>query len=54
MPWPRPWYEIFECIDPFGYLREVSQPVTVVPVQEAFRVRQENWSEDSTREHVRP
>ena len=45
---------VFECIDPFGYLWEVSQPVAVVPVQEALRVLQEEWSEDSTREQARP
>jgi len=45
---------VFECIDPFGYLWEVSQPVAVVPVQEALRVLQGDWSKDSTREQVRP
>ena len=45
---------VFECIDPFGYLWEVSQPVAVVPAEEALRSIGADWSERSTFEQVRP
>ncbi len=35
---------VFECIDPFGYLWEMSQPVDVVPADEALQTLGENWS----------
>lgn len=36
---------VFECIDPFGYLWEISQPVAVVPVDEALQVLGADWSQ---------
>lgn len=41
---------VFECIDPFGYLWEMSQPVAVVPVEEALRRLAADWSDRSTSE----
>ena len=41
---------VFECIDPFGYLWEMSQPVAPVPTQEALRTLREDWSRQSTTE----
>jgi len=35
---------VFECIDPFGYLWEMSQPVASVPVEEALRYLTADWS----------
>lgn len=35
---------VFECIDPFGYLWEISQPVAAVPVQEGLQSLQREWS----------
>jgi uncharacterized glyoxalase superfamily protein PhnB len=35
---------VFECIDPFGYLWEMSQPVVSVPTHEALRALHEDWS----------
>jgi len=39
---------VFECIDPFGYLWEMSQPVAAVPTQEALRTLGQDWSRHST------
>jgi uncharacterized glyoxalase superfamily protein PhnB len=41
---------VFECIDPFGYLWEMSQPVAAVPTHEALRALREDWSEHPTTE----
>ncbi len=41
---------VFECIDPFGYLWEMSQPVAAVPTQEALRTLREDWSRHATSE----
>ena len=41
---------VFECIDPFGYLCEMSQPVAAVPAEEALRSLGADWSERSTSE----
>ncbi len=41
---------VFECIDPFGYLWEMSQPVAAVPAEEALRSLGADWSERSTSE----
>jgi uncharacterized glyoxalase superfamily protein PhnB len=34
---------VFECIDPYGYLWEISQPVTNVDVKEAVEEVQNQW-----------
>jgi len=36
---------VFECIDPFDYLWEMSQPVAVVPAEEALQVLGQDWSQ---------
>jgi len=35
---------VFECIDPFGYLWEMSQPVASAPAEEALRTLGADWS----------
>ena len=35
---------MFECIDPFGYLWEMSQPVASAPAEEALRTLGADWS----------
>jgi hypothetical protein len=34
---------VFECIDPFGYLWEISQPITYIPPDTAVASVQDNW-----------
>jgi uncharacterized glyoxalase superfamily protein PhnB len=34
---------VFECIDPFGYLWEISQPISDVPPDEAVAAVQDCW-----------
>ncbi|HEY5846448.1 MAG TPA: VOC family protein [Microlunatus sp.] len=41
---------VFECIDPFGYLWEMSQPVAAVQTQEALHTLRDDWSKRSTSE----
>ena len=41
---------VFECIDPFGYLWEMSQPVAAVPTEDALRNLRHEWSRHSTSE----
>ena len=43
-PEDQPWGDrVFECIDPFGYLLEVSQPVTDVAIDVARAAVREQW-----------
>lgn len=44
---------VFECIDPFGYLWEMSQPVVSVPTEQALRHLGADWSERSSEELIR-
>ena|GEM_PF-1073898 len=34
---------VFECIDPFGYLWEISQPISDVPTNEAVASTHDSW-----------
>jgi hypothetical protein len=34
---------VFECIDPFGYLWEISQPISDIPTDEAVASVQDGW-----------
>jgi hypothetical protein len=34
---------VFECIDPFGYLWEISQPMSDVPTREAVAAAHNSW-----------
>jgi uncharacterized glyoxalase superfamily protein PhnB len=34
---------VFECIDPFGYLWEISQPISDLPPDEAVASVQDSW-----------
>ena len=48
-PTDEPWGDrVFECLDPFGYLLEISQPVSGVPVDEALAATAEQWRDAST------
>jgi uncharacterized glyoxalase superfamily protein PhnB len=46
-PTDEPWGDRFECLDPYGYLLEVSQPVSDVPVDDALAAT-EHWRAAST------
>lgn len=39
---------VFECIDPFGYLWEISQPLGEVATEDAVHAVRENWFGPST------
>jgi uncharacterized glyoxalase superfamily protein PhnB len=48
-PTVEPWGDrVFECLDPFGYLLEISQPVSDVPVDDALTATAEQWRDAST------
>jgi hypothetical protein len=34
---------VFECIDPFGYLLEIPQPISDIPTDEAVASVQDSW-----------
>jgi hypothetical protein len=34
---------VFECIDPFGYPWEISQPISDIPTDEAVAPVQDSW-----------
>jgi hypothetical protein len=34
---------VIECIDPFGYLWEISQPISDIPTDEAVASVQDSW-----------
>jgi uncharacterized glyoxalase superfamily protein PhnB len=43
-PRVEPWGDrVFECVDPYGYLWEISQSVGDVSVADAVRATQEEW-----------
>ncbi len=47
-PTEEPWGDrVFECLDPFGYLLEISQPVGDVPVDDALSATAEHWRDAS-------
>jgi uncharacterized glyoxalase superfamily protein PhnB len=47
-PTDEPWGDrVFECLDPFGYLLEISQPVADVPVDDALTATAEHWRDAS-------
>jgi uncharacterized glyoxalase superfamily protein PhnB len=39
---------VFECIDPFGYVWEISQPISDMPTDEALASTQDSWYGDSS------
>jgi uncharacterized glyoxalase superfamily protein PhnB len=48
-PADEPWGDrVFECLDPFGYLLEISQPTSDVPVEDALAAVAEQWRDAST------
>jgi uncharacterized glyoxalase superfamily protein PhnB len=48
-PTDEPWGDrVFECLDPFGYLLEISQPLADVPVDEALAATAEHWRDATT------
>jgi uncharacterized glyoxalase superfamily protein PhnB len=48
-PTDEPWGDrVFECVDPFGYVLEVSQPVAAVPIEDALAATAEHWRNAST------
>ncbi len=47
-PTDEPWGDrVFECLDPFGYLLEISQPVTDVPIDDALAATAALWRDAS-------
>jgi uncharacterized glyoxalase superfamily protein PhnB len=45
-PMDEAWGDrVFECIDPYGYVWEISMPVTDVSTDDALRAVQQNWSQ---------
>jgi uncharacterized glyoxalase superfamily protein PhnB len=43
-PSDEPWGDrVFECLDPFGYLLEISQPMSDVAVNDALKATGEQW-----------
>jgi uncharacterized glyoxalase superfamily protein PhnB len=48
-PTDEPWGDrVFECLDPFGYLLEISQPISDVPIDDALAATDEQWRDAST------
>jgi uncharacterized glyoxalase superfamily protein PhnB len=43
-PTDEPWGDrVFECVDPFGYLLEISQTIADIPIDDALAATGEQW-----------